>query len=91
MNKTELIAVVAEKSQVTKKVAEEVLNAFVDSVAESLGIHGEKVVLTGFGTFEVRNRAKREGRDPRSGATIQIPAQKTPAFKAGKVLKDAVK
>ncbi|PKK85854.1 MAG: integration host factor subunit alpha, partial [Tenericutes bacterium HGW-Tenericutes-8] len=84
MNKTELIAVVAEKSQVTKKVAEEVLNAFVESVAESLGQHGEKVVLTGFGTFEVRNRAKREGRDPRSGATIQIPAQKTPAFKAGK-------
>ncbi|MDY0346180.1 MAG: HU family DNA-binding protein [Acholeplasma sp.] len=91
MNKTELIAVVAEKSQVTKKVAEEVLNAFVESVAESLGQHGEKVVLTGFGTFEVRNRAKREGRDPRSGATIQIPAQKTPAFKAGKFLKDAVK
>ena len=51
----------------------------------------KKVVLTGFGTFEVRNRAKREGRDPRSGATIQIPAQKTPAFKAGKFLKDAVK
>ncbi|MBM7453774.1 DNA-binding protein HU-beta [Acholeplasma morum] len=91
MNKTELIAVVAEKSQVTKKVAEEVLNAFVESVAESLGKHGEKVVLTGFGTFEVRNRAQREGRDPRSGETIHIPAQKTPAFKAGKVLKDAVK
>lgn len=91
MNKTELIAVVADKAQVTKKVAEEVLNAFVESVAESLGQRGEKVVLTGFGTFEVRNRAKREGRDPRSGATIQIPAQKTPAFKAGKFLKDAVK
>ena len=87
MNKTELIAVVADKAQVTKKVAEEVLNAFVESVAESLGQRGEKVVLTGFGTFEVRNRAKREGRDPRSGATIQIPAQKTPAFKAGKFFK----
>ncbi|HBT59907.1 MAG TPA: integration host factor subunit alpha [Acholeplasmataceae bacterium] len=91
MNKTELIAVVAEKAEVTKKVAEEVLNAFVGTVSDSLGNHGEKVVLTGFGTFEVRNRAAREGRDPRSGQTISIPAQKTPAFKAGKVLKDAVK
>lgn len=91
MNKTELIAVVAERAEVTKKVAEEVLNAFVGSVADSLGQRGEKVVLTGFGTFEVRNRAAREGRDPRSGQTINIPAQKTPAFKAGKVLKDAVK
>lgn len=91
MNKTELIAIMAEKAEVTKKVAEEVLNAFIDTVAESLGQRGEKVVLTGFGTFEVRDRAARSGRDPRSGKTIHIPAQKTPAFRAGKGLKDAVK
>lgn len=91
MNKTELIAIMAEKAEVTKKVAEEVLNAFIDTVAESLGQRGEKVVLTGFGTFEVRDRAARSGRDPRSGKTIHIDAQKTPAFRAGKGLKDAVK
>lgn len=90
MNKTELIAVVAEKAEVTQKEAELVLAAIVDTVAETLA-SGEKVVITGFGTFEVRHRVARKGRDPRTGAEIHIPAQKTPAFRAGKGLKDAVK
>lgn len=90
MNKTELIAIVADKAAVTKKDAELVLQALVETVTETLAT-GEKVVITGFGTFEVRQRVARSGRDPRSGATIKIPAQKTPAFKAGKGLKDAVR
>lgn len=90
MNKTELIAIVAEKAEVTKKDAELVLAALTETIADTLG-NGEKVVITGFGTFEVRNRVSRKGRDPRTGAVIDIPAQKTPAFKAGKGLKDAVK
>ncbi len=90
MNKTELVAVVAEKAGVTKRVAEDILNAFVSTVGENLA-RDEKVVLTGFGTFEVRTRASRSGRNPRTGEQIHIQAQKTPAFKAGKVLKDAVK
>ncbi len=90
MNKTELIAVVAERAEVTKKEAELVLAALVDTVAETLAT-GEKVVITGFGTFEVRDRVARKGRDPRTGKVIKIPAQKTPAFRAGKGLKDAVR
>ncbi len=90
MNKTELIAVVAERAEVTKKDAEMVLAAIVDTVAETLAT-GEKVVITGFGTFEVRNRVARKGRDPRTGHVIDIPSQKTPAFRAGKGLKDAVR
>lgn len=90
MNKTELIAVVAERAEVTKKEAELVLAALVDTVAETLA-SGEKVVITGFGTFEVRDRVARKGRDPRTGKVISIPAQKTPAFRAGKGLKDAVR
>ncbi|NLN50514.1 MAG: HU family DNA-binding protein [Acholeplasmataceae bacterium] len=90
MNKTELIAVVAEKAEVTKKDAELVLAAITDTIAETLA-GGEKVVITGFGTFEVRDRVARSGRDPRTGEAIHIPAQKTPAFRAGKGLKDAVK
>ncbi|MGI6359769.1 MAG: HU family DNA-binding protein [Acholeplasmatales bacterium] len=90
MNKTELIAVVAERAEVTKKEAELVLAALVDTVAETLA-SGEKVVITGFGTFEVRDRVARKGRDPRTGKPIRIPAQKTPAFRAGKGLKDAVR
>ena len=90
MNKTELIAVVAERAEVTKKDAEMVLAAIVDTVAETLAT-GEKVVITGFGTFEVRDRVARKGRDPRTGQVIDIPAQKTPAFRAGKGLKDAVR
>ena len=89
MNKTELVAVIAEKAEVTKKDAELVLAALVDTVAEVLA-RGEKVVVTGFGTFEVRHRVARTGRDPRTGAEIHIPAQRTPAFKAGKGLKDKI-
>lgn len=90
MNKTELIAVVADKAEVTQKEAELVLSAVVDTIQETLA-QGEKVVLTGFGTFEVRHRVARKGRDPRTGAVIDIPAQRSPAFRAGKGLKDAVK
>jgi DNA-binding protein HU-beta len=90
MKKLELIAQIAEKTNLTKKDAEIALKAITDAIAEALAA-GEKVALTGFGTFETRERAAREGRNPRTGATIQIPAQKTPAFKAGKALKDAVK
>lgn len=90
MNKTELITVVAEKAEVTQKEAELVLSAIVSTIEETLA-QNEKVVLTGFGTFEVRHRVARKGRDPRTGAEIQIPAQKSPAFRAGKGLKDAVK
>lgn len=90
MNKTELIAVVAEKADVTQKEAELILTAITDTIAETLAT-GEKVVVTGFGTFEVRHRVARKGRDPRTGAEIDIPAQRSPAFRAGKGLKDAVK
>ncbi len=90
MNKTELITIVAEKAEVTKKDAELVVEALINTITETLAT-GEKVVITGFGTFEVRQRVARSGRDPRTGATIQIPAQKSPAFKAGKGLKEAVK
>ncbi len=91
MNKTELVAVVANRAGVTQKVAEEVLGAFTDTVAETLGRREEKVVVTGFGTFEVRHRVQRTGKNPRTGEVITVPAQKTPAFRAGKLLKDAVK
>lgn len=91
MNKTELIAVVANRAGVTQKVAEEVVSAFTDTIAETLGRRGEKVVVTGFGTFEVRHRVQRSGKNPRTGEVITVPAQKTPAFRAGKLLKDAVK
>jgi len=91
MNKTELVAVVANRAGVTQKVAEEVLGAFTDTIAETLGRREEKVVVTGFGTFEVRHRVQRSGKNPRTGEVITVPAQKTPAFRAGKLLKDAVK
>ncbi|MCK9235456.1 MAG: HU family DNA-binding protein [Acholeplasmataceae bacterium] len=91
MNKTELIVVMAQKANVTQKVAEDVLKAFTDTVMETLSQRGEKVVVTGFGTFEVRNRAQRTGKNPRTGELITVPAQKSPAFKAGKLLKEAVK
>jgi DNA-binding protein HU-beta len=89
MNKTELISSVAEKSGLTKKDAEKAVNALFASVEEALA-KGEKVQLVGFGTFEVRDRKARTGRNPQTGAEIQIPAAKVPAFKAGKALKDAV-
>ena len=90
MNKSELIAKIAEKSELTKKDAEKALNAFVESVTEGL-IAGEKVVLVGFGSFETKKRAARKGKNPQTGAIIDIPAATVPAFKVGKALKDAVK
>ncbi len=89
MNKAELIAKIAEESKLTKKAAETALDAFVTSVEEALKA-GEKVQLVGFGTFEVRERAARKGRNPQTKAEIKIPASKAPVFKAGKALKEMV-
>ena len=89
MNKAELIAKIAEESKLTKKAAETALDAFVTSVEGALKA-GEKVQLVGFGTFEVRQRAARKGRNPQTKAEIKIPASKAPVFKAGKALKDLV-
>ena len=89
MNKTELIAAVAEKTGMTKKDAERVINATVDTITEAL-VKGEKVSMSGFGIFEVKAREARVGRNPRTKETIQIPATRLPAFKASKALKDAV-
>ncbi|MBE7051028.1 MAG: HU family DNA-binding protein [Ruminococcaceae bacterium] len=90
MNKSELIAKIAEKSELSKKDAEKALNAFVDSVTDAL-VAGDKVVLVGFGSFETKKRAARKGKNPQTGAEINIPATTVPAFKVGKALKDAVK
>lgn len=87
MNKTELVAAMAEQTNLSKKDAEAALKAFVDIVSEELK-KGEKVQLVGFGTFEVSERAAREGRNPQTGETMEIKASKTPKFKAGKALKD---
>ena len=89
MNKTEFIAAVAEKAEISKKDSEKALKAFVDVVAEQLKA-GDKVQLVGFGTFEVSERAEREGRNPQTGETMTIAACKAPKFKAGKALKDAI-
>ena len=89
MNKTELIAAVAEKAELSKKDAEKAVKAFTDVVSEEL-VNGGKIQLVGFGTFEVSERAAREGRYPKSGEVMNIPASKTPKFKAGKALKDMV-
>ena len=89
MNKTELIAAIAEKSEISKKDAEKALKAFTDVVAEELK-KGEKIALVGFGTFEVAERAAREGRNPATAKKIKIAASKTPKFKAGKALKDSL-
>ena len=89
MNKSELIAAVAAKTGETKKNAEASLDAFVDVITESL-IKGDKVQLVGFGSFEVRKRAARKGRNPQTKEEIKIPASKAPVFKAGKALKDVV-
>ena len=89
MNKTELIAAVAEKAELSKKDAEKAVKAFTDVVSEEL-VNGGKIQLVGFGTFEVSERAAREGRNPKSGEVMSIPASKTPKFKAGKALKDMV-
>ena len=90
MNKSDLIEAVAEKSGLTKKESANVVDAVFDSISESLA-KGDKVQLLGFGTFEVRNRKARQGRNPSTGETIKIDASKVPAFKAGKALKDMVK
>ena len=89
MNKTELIAAVAAKTGLTKKDAERVINATVDTITESL-VKGEKVQVFGFGIFEVKNREARVGRNPRTKESIQIPATRLPVFKAAKALKDTV-
>lgn len=89
MNRTELVAAMAEKSQLSKKDAESALKAFIDVVSEEMQ-KGEKIQLVGFGTFEVSERAAREGRNPQTGETMKIEACKAPKFKAGKALKDAV-
>lgn len=89
MNKSELIASMAEKSGLAKKDAEKALNAFTQSVTEAL-VSGEKVQLVGFGGFEVRDRAERKGRNPKTREEMIIPASKAPVFKAGKTLKESV-
>ena len=89
MNKAELIAAIAAKTGETKKTAEKLVNAFVETVTEAL-TEGDKVQLVGFGSFEVRKRAARKGRNPQTKEEIKIPASKAPVFKAGKALKDLV-
>ena len=90
MNKTELVAAVAEKAGLSKKDAEKAVAAVIDSVVDTLKT-GDKVALVGFGTFEVKKRAAREGINPLTGAKIKIAASKSPAFKAGKAFKEAIK
>ena len=89
MNKTELINAVAEKTGLSKKDSDAAVAAVVDAITESL-VNGEKVQLVGFGSFEVKGRCARMGRNPHTGTMIKIPASKVPVFKAGKALKDAV-
>ena len=90
MNKGEMVSAVVEKTGATKKDAEKIINAVFESITEALA-KGDKVALMGFGNFEVRERAAREGQNPQTGEKIKIAACKVPAFKAGKALKDAVK
>lgn len=90
MTKTDVIEQVAAKAGITKASSERFVNSMLDVVAGALA-RGEKVTITGFGTFEVRQRAARMGRNPQTGAPLHIPATKTPAFKAGKSLKDLVR
>ena len=89
MNKTELVAAVAEKAALSKKDAEKAVSAVVDTITAALA-DGDKVQLVGFGTFEVRERAARTGKNPRTGAAIKIDASKVPAFKAGQAFKNTV-
>jgi len=89
MNKTELVAAIADKTQLTKKDSEMALKAFINVVSEELK-KGEKIQLVGFGTFEVSDRAARTGKNPQTGNAIDIPASKAPKFKAGKALKETV-
>lgn len=89
MNRMELVAAIAEQTELSKKDAEKALKAFTDVVTEELK-KGDKIQLVGFGTFEVSERAAREGRNPQTGETMTIAASKAPRFKAGKALKDAL-
>ena len=89
MNKSELVAAVAQSAEITKKDAEKAVAAVTDAITKAL-CDGEKVQLVGFGTFEVRERGARTGKNPRTGAMIKIPASKVPAFKAGKAFKEIV-
>lgn len=89
MNKAELVAAIAEKTELSKKDAEKALKAFTEVVADELKA-GNKIQLVGFGTFEVAERAAREGRNPQTGETMKIAASKAPKFKAGKALKDEI-
>ncbi len=89
MNKTELIAAVAESAGLTKKDSERVINAAIDAITASL-VKGEKVQISGFGTFETKEREARIGRNPHTKEEIHIPATKVPTFKASKALKDTV-
>lgn len=89
MNKQELVSAMAEKANLTKKEAEAALAAFVSSVEEALK-NGDKVQLVGFGSFEVRDRAARTGRNPQTGAEMKIEAAKVPTFKAGSGLKELI-
>ena len=90
MRKPELAAAIAEKADLTKEKASEVITVITDIIAKTLS-EGDSVSLIGFGTFEVRSRAERQGKNPQTGAAITIPAAKVPAFKAGEGLKDAVR
>ena len=90
MNKAELVALVAEQVDLTKKATEYVIDTLFDTIAQTLET-GEKVVISGFGTFEIRTRVARTGLNPRTGEEISIPQQRTPAFKTGKVLKEMVR
>ena len=89
MKKTELNAAVAAKTDLSKKDADAAVSAVLGAITDALKA-GDKIQLVGFGTFEVRNRAAKQGRNPRTGETMTVPASKVPAFKAGKALKDAV-
>jgi DNA-binding protein HU-beta len=90
VNKSELIGTVSEKTEMSKKDTEKVVSAVLDSIMDELA-RGEKVQIVGFGTFEVRERKEREGRNPATGESIKIPALKVPVFKAGKSFKEKVK
>lgn len=89
MNKAELVNAVADKAGVTKKQADEIVSATIDTIVDTVS-NGDKVTLVGFGSFEPRDRKAREGRNPKTGKALKIPATTVPAFSAGKVFKDAV-
>ena len=89
MNKSELISMLASKTEMPKKDAEKAVNSFIEIITDSL-VKDDKIQLVGFGTFSVKERAAREGRNPRTGEVVKIKAAKAPAFKAGKALKEKV-